>query len=210
MSRPHPSFAALRESIFAPPPAKRARGGRPEMRVAGNPDVFKEAEGEEPYAAGDLKTPARGKRRSAPARSGKSLGGMTGQKSKHRPDKRPRGGRQFADGGSTGGMPYGGSGMMLIPIPQTPITPGRGAPPAPAPYQDNTLTQLGAAGLSALGHQNNNNSNDSNWKPDLGYAVYSNGTPIGIKGVAPFAGGPDDISVGARRGGRIKHRKKGR
>jgi hypothetical protein len=34
---------------------KRKHGGRTEMHVSGNPDVFKEAEGKEPYAKGDEK-----------------------------------------------------------------------------------------------------------------------------------------------------------
>src|SRR6185312_450299 len=86
----HHSFADVRDAIFAPKPAKRARGGRTEMRVSGNPDVYKEADGGAPYATGDLKAPGtRGKRRAARARSGaKTLGAMSGARPKHRADKR--------------------------------------------------------------------------------------------------------------------------
>jgi len=107
----HHSFADLRDAIFAPKPAKRARGGRTEMRVSGNPDVYKEADGDASYATGDLKAPGtRGKRRAARARSRtKTLGAMSGARPKHRADKRARGGRKrFADGG--GAAPYGGLG----------------------------------------------------------------------------------------------------
>jgi hypothetical protein len=40
---PHHTFADLRDAIFAPPPAKRARGSRTDTWVSGNPDVKKEA-----------------------------------------------------------------------------------------------------------------------------------------------------------------------
>ena len=44
----HYDFRELKNHTTSPVP--RARGGRTEMRAAGNPDVFKEADGEEAYA----------------------------------------------------------------------------------------------------------------------------------------------------------------
>jgi hypothetical protein len=49
----HANFRALKDSTYDDEPVRRARGGRTNMKVAGNPDVFKEAEGEEDYASGD-------------------------------------------------------------------------------------------------------------------------------------------------------------
>jgi hypothetical protein len=93
---PHHTFADLREAIFAPPPAKRARNGRTEMKVAGNPDVFKEAEGEEDYAKGDER------KKSGRAKHHRKDGGavhrMVGGPVKARADRRSR--RKFADGGA--------------------------------------------------------------------------------------------------------------
>jgi len=54
-----------------------------------------------------------------------------------------------------------------------------------------------AAGMAALGKSGNSNANNNsqnNNPVDLGYAVYNNGTPVGIMGVAPFA---------EKRGGRV-------
>jgi hypothetical protein len=67
----------------------RASGGRIGMKAAGNPDVFKEAEGEEPYAKGD--------ERKHGGKVKKHKHGMhaEGKKSHHRMDrpKRARGGK---------------------------------------------------------------------------------------------------------------------
>jgi hypothetical protein len=38
---PHHTFADLRDAIFAPPPAKRARGGRTDTWVSGQPGCEK-------------------------------------------------------------------------------------------------------------------------------------------------------------------------
>jgi hypothetical protein len=93
---PHHTFADLREAIFAPPPAKRARNGRTEMKIAGNPDVFKEAEGEEDYAKGGER------KKSGRAKHHRTAGGavhrMAGGPVKARADRRSR--RKFADGGA--------------------------------------------------------------------------------------------------------------
>ena len=55
MKRHYDDFRALKDDTTAPapPPLRRASGGRTNMRVAGNPDVLAEAEGREPYAMGD-------------------------------------------------------------------------------------------------------------------------------------------------------------
>ena len=105
----HYDFRELKNHTTSPVP--RARGGRTQMRAAGNPDVFKEADGEEAYAEGDLRAPAtRGKRRAARPRSRnerKTLGSMAGVTPKHRADRRARGIQKRADSGYTG--PYSGA-----------------------------------------------------------------------------------------------------
>jgi len=47
----HHDFRRLKNATLEP--TRRSRGGRTDMKVAGNPDVFKEAEVEEDYAKGD-------------------------------------------------------------------------------------------------------------------------------------------------------------
>jgi hypothetical protein len=71
--------------------AKRASGGRTELKAAGNPDVFKEAEGEESYS----------RKRGGRARKsgGKVVERMTGGAVRPRLDRpgRKRGGRVGSD-----------------------------------------------------------------------------------------------------------------
>jgi hypothetical protein len=200
-------FRALKDHTTGRPPAPRARGGRTEMPAAGNPDVFKEDDGGEGYAAGDLKTPARGKRRTTRARNGKALGAMSGATPKHRADRVPRRKKFAVGGGAASSEPL--AGMMSV-LPVVPITPGHTMPAAGAPPPD-FGQQMINAGIGMLGKNWPKNDDDSkNQKSvDTGYAVYSNGTPIGIKGVAPFAGGPDDVSA-QKRGGRVKSKQRGR
>jgi hypothetical protein len=194
MKRVHHSYAELRDDIFAPPPVKRARGGRTE------------GESRDSYAEGDPKKPReRSKRRAAGPRGRTALGLMTGGGVKHRADRPARG---RASGGSSG---YSGPIPPELLSPTFTITHGNGPPPPPNIPVDQSSAQLLNAATSLLGKSNatNNNSNNDNWRPDLGYAIYSNGTPVGIKGVAPFAGGPDDISAGSKRGGRINRKHRG-
>jgi hypothetical protein len=184
-------FRELKDSTAAPSALKRARGGR-----ADDPESRQEADSHERQASKDhLKTHT--KRR--PARSTKRKAvEMSGKPPRQRLDRPRR--KKFADGGS----PYSGASGY---VPTVAIVPGHTIPTG-APPQDTTM-QAAAAALGAWGKQNNSNSNNSNsnWTPDLGYAVYNNGTPVGIMGAAPFAGGPDDI--GSKRGGRIsRHRPK--
>jgi hypothetical protein len=88
----HCDFRQLKDHTTPPPPVRRARGGRTEMRVSGNPDVYKEVSGDAPYAADDLKAPgARGKRRAARTRDGKARDAVSGAPVKHRADRRARG-----------------------------------------------------------------------------------------------------------------------
>ena len=70
----------------------RAKGGRVGMKAAGNPDVFKEAEGEESYDKGDER------KRGGKVKKKKEMH-AEGEKSKHRMDrpKRARGGSVGAD-----------------------------------------------------------------------------------------------------------------
>jgi hypothetical protein len=197
-------FRALKDHTTTPP-VPRARGGRTEMRAAGNPDVFKEADGDEGYAAGDLKMPARGKRRATRARNGKTLGTMSGATPKHRADRAPRR-KKFAVGGTASSGPL--AGMMSV-LPVVPVTPGHTMPAAGAPPPD-FGQQMINAGISMLGKNWPKDDDSKSEKPvDTGYAVYSNGSPIGIRGIAPFAGGPDDISA-QKRGGRVKSKRGGR
>jgi hypothetical protein len=76
----------------------RKSGGRTDMKVAGNPDVFKEAEGEEPYDKGDEKKHG-GKVKHKRASGGKVIGLMTGGAVKQRQDRpaRKSGGRVGSD-----------------------------------------------------------------------------------------------------------------
>ena len=91
----HTNFRNLKDSTLNEP-VRRARGGRTEMKVAGNPDVFKEAEGEEPYARGDeRKKGGRAKHK----KSGGAVHRMAGGPVKARLD-RPSRRKRFADGGA--------------------------------------------------------------------------------------------------------------
>jgi hypothetical protein len=210
MKRVHHSFAEVRDAIFAPPPQRRARGGRTGMVVAGNRDVIREAQGDESYAKGNLRDGA--KRRAATGRTKKpkSLGAMSGGPVKHRADRPSR--RKLASGGTPGGALMAGfPGAGIFPV--IPITGGSGAPkgvPIPPDTSPQQMAQFSnaIASFSKQGQNNQKNSQPSNNQPpvDLGRAVYSDGTPIGIMGVAPFAGSPDDISAngGQKRGGRVR------
>ena len=70
----------------------RAKGGRVGLKAAGNPDVFKEAEGEEDYAKGD-------ERKHGGKVKKKKEVHAEGEKSKHRMDRprRAKGGRVGSD-----------------------------------------------------------------------------------------------------------------
>jgi hypothetical protein len=199
MKRVFASHRELKDYTTATP-MRRASGGRTEMRVAGNPDVFKEAEGEEPYDKGDLKPGTRGKRRAARARSEKtkSLGIMSGATPKHRADKRARGGRKkLASGGGSSSL-FGNPWISSVAI-----TPGHGAPNPPPIPQDQSAQQM-AAFANAIGKSNSGGGSGQSNKPqDLGYALYDDSVPIGIRGVAPFAGSAQDISA-SKRGGRVR------
>lgn len=78
---------------------KRAKGGRTEMKVAGNPDVFKEAEGKEPYDKGDERKRGGKAMKKKRAAGGQVLGLMTGGGVRPRLDRpgRKRGGAVGAD-----------------------------------------------------------------------------------------------------------------
>lgn len=77
---------------------KKESGGRVGMKASGNPDVFKEAEGEEDYAKGDEKKHG-GKVKHKRKDGGKVLGLMTGGGVRPRLDRpgRKSGGRVGAD-----------------------------------------------------------------------------------------------------------------
>ena len=77
----------------------RKSGGRTDMKVSGNPDVFKEAEGKEPYSKGDEKKHGGKVKKHHRATGGKVLGLMTGGGVRPRMDKpgRKRGGAVGAD-----------------------------------------------------------------------------------------------------------------
>lgn len=80
----------------------KASGGRTDMKVAGNPDVFKEAEGEEPYDKGDERKhggKVKHKKKHERAAGGKVIGLMTGGAVKPRGDRpaRKSGGRVGSD-----------------------------------------------------------------------------------------------------------------
>jgi hypothetical protein len=170
-----------------PRPSPRARGGRTETRSSVEPDVKSSG--------------ARSKRRAAGSRSGTKAKSvvMSGAPSRHRADRAPRG-KKLASGGSSSG------GLLTNPyIAVVPITPGRGAPNPPAPAQDQSVQQISAL-ANALGKTSGNQSSNNQTPVDTGYAIYSNGTPIGIKGVAPFAGSAQDISA-SKRGGRVHQRR---
>lgn len=77
---------------------KKAEGGRTKMWVSGNPDVKKEAEGEEPYDKGDERKHG-GRAKHKRATGGKVVGLMTGGGVRPRLDRpgRKRGGGVGAD-----------------------------------------------------------------------------------------------------------------
>lgn len=78
----------------------KASGGRTDMKVAGNPDVFKETEGKEDYDKGDeRKHGGRTKRATGGKVAGKVVGLMTGGAVRPRLDRpgRKMGGRVGAD-----------------------------------------------------------------------------------------------------------------
>lgn len=77
----------------------RKDGGRVGMKVSGNPDVFKEAEGEEPYAEGDEHRKHGGKVKKHKKHGAKHGMHAEGHKPHHRMDrpKRARGGRVGSD-----------------------------------------------------------------------------------------------------------------
>jgi hypothetical protein len=169
-----------------PRPSPRARGGRTEMRSSVEPDVKSSS--------------ARSKRRAAGGRSGtksKSVV-MSGAPPRHRADRAPRGKKLASVGGSSGV-----SGLLTNPyIAVLPITPGHGAPNPPPVPQDQSAQSVNAF-ANLLGKVGSNQGSNNNQTPvDTGYAIYSNGTPVGIKGVAPFAGSAQDIS--SKRGGRVR------
>jgi hypothetical protein len=107
------------------------------------------------------------------------------------------------------GMPYGG-GMSYVPVVQMPH--GNGPPNAPnIPNQQQTnplqnMTQ-GAELAKLFGNNNSGNAGittgnlnasgqfTSGPGTNLGFAIYDDGSPVGIMGVAPFA---------SKRGGRVK------
>ena len=76
----------------------KEKGGRVGLKAAGNPDVFKEAEGKEDYAKGDEKKRG-GKVKHKRASGGKVIGLMTGGGVKPRLDRpgRKRGGGVGSD-----------------------------------------------------------------------------------------------------------------
>ena len=77
----------------------RKSGGRTDMKVSGNPDVFKEAEGDEGYAKGDEKKHGGKVKKHHRATGGKVIGLMTGGGVRPRLDRpgRKRGGAVGAD-----------------------------------------------------------------------------------------------------------------
>lgn len=176
------------------PRLRRARGGKIEMRSAGGADVDRD----QPRRSKHRATGERGEPKS-------KLSVVSGAQPKRRADRAPRRKQKFADGGApyaASATPYGG---VVSYVPAVQIAPGHFTPPA-IPAQPDLTAQIMSAGIANFGKNlGTNNENNSN-PVDLGYAIYSNGTPIGIKGIAPFAGGPQDISVGSKRGGRIERR----
>ncbi len=76
-----------------------AGGGRTDIKVAGNPDVFKEAEGKEPYDKGDEKKHGGRAKKHHRKDGGKVVGLMTGGAVKQRADRpqRKSGGRVGSD-----------------------------------------------------------------------------------------------------------------
>jgi hypothetical protein len=188
------------------PRPRRARGRKIEMRSAGGADV-------------DRDQPRRSRRATA-GRSREKSTTIAGEAVKHRADKKPRRPR-FADGGSTSGMPYG-SGMMLIPIPQTQIAPGRFTAPA-VPNQPDYTGQM----INAIGTWGRGDSKDGNQGVTGGIKLPGGGTlgdatqdffqdlgdwrggAVRKRGGHVRAGRPQDVSQ--KRGGRVQqhHQRKG-
>jgi hypothetical protein len=176
-----------------PRPIPRARGGKIEMRSAGGTDVDRD----------QLRRP---KRRATGGRSGAKSVVMSGPHPKHRADRAPRGKKRASGGSSSSsssGLSFGALPGGIPWLPSIAITPGRGAPNPPPVSQDQGAQQM-AAFANAIGKTNSGGGSGQSNKPqDLGYAVYSDGTPIGIRGIAPFADAAQDISA-SKRGGRVR------
>jgi hypothetical protein len=92
----HANFRTLKDHTLAEPVRRRTSGGRTQMKVAGNPDVFKEAEGEEDYAKGDERKKGG---RAKDKKAGGTVHRMAGDPVKARLD-RPSRRKRFADGGA--------------------------------------------------------------------------------------------------------------
>ena len=124
------------------------------------------------------------------------------------PTSAARGGRKRLASGGSSGLSLGALPGGIPWIPQIAITPGHGAPNPPAVPADQSAQAVNAfANLLAKAGSNQGSSNNQT-PVDTGYAIYNDGTPIGIKGVAPFAGSAQDISVGSKRGGRVRNERK--
>jgi hypothetical protein len=109
------------------------------------------------------------------------------------------------------GMPYSGGKSW---IPSNSITHGQGAPRPPQATDPNAQMKQVAAAAGALRNPNQgvsgNNPATVGINPqgqftsgpgvNTGYAMYDNGTPTGIMGVAPFA-----PAEGSWRGGKVPH-----
>ena len=95
---------------------KKASGGRTDMKVSGNPDVFKEAEGKEDYAEGDEKKHG-GKVKKHRATGGKVIGLMTGGGVRPRLDRpgRKLGGRVGSDRSPLSSAHKGSSSSESLP-----------------------------------------------------------------------------------------------
>ena len=98
----------------------KASGGRTDMKVSGNPDVLKEAEGKEPYAKGDeRKHGGKVKKRATGGKveSGKVIGLMTGGAVRPRLDRpgRKRGGGVGADTSPLTSAHHGSSSSPSLP-----------------------------------------------------------------------------------------------
>jgi len=171
------------------PRPRRARGGKIEMRSAGGSDV-------------DRDQPRRS-RRATGGRSREKSTTIAGEAVKHRADKKPRRPR-FADGGSTGGTPYS-SGVMLIPIPQTQITPGRFTAPA-VPNQPDLNQQLINAGIGMLGTKKDNDSKDGGQGLIGSIKLPGDGTLGDVTSDALQDFRMDTLGLSAARGGMVRRR----
>ena len=95
----------------------RKSGGRTDMKVSGNPDVFKEAEGEESYAKGDEKKHGGKVKKHHRATGGKVIGLMTGGGVRPRLDRpgRKLGGRVGSDRSPLSSAHHGSSSSEAMP-----------------------------------------------------------------------------------------------